>query len=272
MKYLFLFLSSLSCLAQGFGSFATDQPFFSGNSGTTSPFNFLSITNLYIELFSDDPVSTTNTVNGSSVVNTFDLTSYHNDFGAGGFGSPLISSSSTPAGKASWQFSGNGASESFTYKGTTLSNQPNTIFICAKWGGHTVANGWVGNLNTFCDASSGGREILWITDSGGGTPTFFAGTLTAPPTLTNEMWMIWTLVFNGTNSYVRTNWGTSTLGGVFFGSNPGTNSIGKMVIGADVNHQSTFIGNIEAVLVAQAVFPTNYLQTVEQALRTRAGF
>ncbi len=266
MKYLLPLLLCFRCMAQLPVVPATSSGSF------TPPFNLLTITNLFIELLGYDSRSLTNYGNGNIITNWIDLSGQGNNFtNSSGSRNPLYQAVATPVNQPASQVSDSGgvSGEWLNCISNVGTNQPTTVFIVQKWSG--ALNGWLHNLQFFFDSTAGGREAYVHNE----TATFadvFAGSVTTPPNDTNQNWMVWSFVYDGANSYVSTNWGASTAGGIYWGGNPGANGIGKMVLGTDNAFGEGYTGLIEAFIVCGSRLSTNYIHQVEQQLRSNCGF
>lgn len=266
MKYLLPLFLCLRCFAQLPVIPAT------GTGTPSTTFDLLTITNLFIELLGYDSRSLTNYGNGNIITNWIDLSGQGNNFtNSSGTHNPLYQAIATPANQPASQVSDTAGllGEWLNCINNLGTNQPTTVFIVEKWSGNL--NGWFNNLQFFFDSTAGAREA-YVHNENVGQADVYAGTITTPPNDTNKNWMVWSFVYDGANSYVSTNWGASTAGGIYWGGNPGANGIGKMVLGTDTTFAEGFDGLIEAFLVAGSRLSTNYIHQVEQQLRTNCGF
>jgi len=230
-----------------------------GNSTQSGGFNPDGYANLFVEVFSDNSSSMTNLVDGSAVTkwinikNIFPFTDSQTWFQSGDATTTYSATGNAISGPCV-NFS---ASTTRMQLGATFTtNQPTTLFIVEQSSSLTS--------QTFfdCLVASGNRNLVRSTTTGS---LIFAGSsITSTHTqLTN--WIVWSAVFNGANSYWRTN-------GVLCGTgNPGAQGIGQPMIANDSTAASQFKGKMCAVLAYGQAMNTNDLQAVESALKTRFG-
>jgi len=127
------------------------------------------------------------------------------------------------------------------------------------------------NPSGYFDAISGSRELFQARAVGSvpNNSTMFAGTLAAPnpfPVSQDGLWYVFSFVFNGASSYVRTN-GVIMSGGL----DPGANALGKMMLGNDQTVVTPYNGYMAAVLVYGQSPSTNDLQAIEKNLSKKYG-
>lgn len=260
MKWI---LSLLVCWAA-----SAQLPVIPFNPSSSVPFDFNSVANLYIEMFSIDAADWTGNTNGGTTLGKWlDRTTFHNDFTNGQSTShyvPLYQKGNGPTNGWCVDFKTNGvvsaSAISMQCVNTTASNQPNAIFIVGTF--HS-------NPSTYNDSVSGGREILNFATAGVANSSFYAGTSVPLPggvaAGASGSWVVISEVFNGANSYIRTN-------GVLYGTgNPNTQGLGKMEIGDDPTYVAPFLGKMVAVLVYGQAPSTNDLQNVEKNLSKMFG-
>lgn len=182
-------------------------------------------------------------------------------------GGPIVTNAGPATGLYSVDFSGS------TYAGNHYmacvnaaftkingSNQPVTVFIVATDVGHT------GNGSVLLDANVGAgasREKYVLTSDNPGYFDAGAFQLTYQSANTAN-WYIYTIVYDGTASYSRTN-GVRCIG---YG-NTGSNAQGFPVIGADAIDApaiAAYLGKVWAVLFYSGRLNTNDMISVERAL------
>lgn len=171
---------------------------------------------------------------------------------------PYYTNNVTPTGKAAVDFIGNnntiGANAPHWSSGG--SNQPNTLITVLRMsGGFPVAN------PVILDCSAGARSTAGITAAGF---TFFSGSgVFVGDGTTPTGFFVLTIVYNGANSYVRTN-------GVLVGTgNPSTAGIGTLFVGNDITQVSKFVGEIASYRLYAEAPNTNNLHTAEQNVASR---
>jgi hypothetical protein len=244
-----------------------------GSSGPLTPcfypaYDPKTQTNLFIELLADDPTSLTNTVNASSITNWFDLSGKNYTFTNPGspLGLPVVRTTGyTPTGCSTVDFGWAGTIR--TGLGFALdfqTNQPVTWYVVAQLDNNF--NGWAGDVRVMMDGGNNSFRETYQS-SHAGSPLIYAGSIINTPALSETNWMVWTILFNGSSSLIRTN-GVSHWTG-----NPGAQGISMPFLGTDINHGGNeFAGRMSAVLAYGAAHTTAQMQAVEAGLRSRYGF
>lgn len=144
--------------------------------------------------------------------------------------------------------------------GSTLA-QPWTIFIvCYKPGG---------TENYFLDGATSSPRMVFHSDVSTAAPGIFGGSafLTGGTSMLNT-WLVMTLCYNGSSSYIRTN-GVLTAGpGTDIGS---SGSLGFAIGGRYDMSDFKLIGHIPEMIFYHGTMNTNDMQWVESNLKTKYG-
>ncbi len=221
---------------------------------------------LFIELFTDDPVSFTNAVEGSVVSNWFDVSGHSYNFTNGiesNVGDPFarVTTFKTPSGCSSIDFSGNAVMKGLGFGFDFQTNQPITWYVVSQI--DNANNGWVNTFEVMMDGGNASFRNIYA-NSFSSTPFWYSGSLKNLNHIAETNWMVWTFQFNGASSFIRTN-------GVSFATdNPGAQGISKPRLGVDINHGgNNFVGRMSAVLVYGTNHTTGQMQAIEAGLKTR---
>lgn len=258
---LLLLLLPLSCFAQGFGSFAQDQPFLAATA-PSGP--------------NDDPTNgiagcifwgvATNctTVNSTNVKIWTDQSGNNNHEYVMGSGIFVLS----PENYKAWILFDAVASLTNTTMGTL--NQPNTAMVVASFEATTTDGG------NFLDSHQTSARNLFSFNAppggGGNRLQLYAGTALnsaagTASSLTNK-WIIYTCQWNGANSLIRTN------GALLISGNAGSQACG---LGFHINDGAAFdttqLPNVEVreLVIWNAGLNSNTLFAQEQRLARRWG-
>lgn len=261
MRFLLSLFLSTSCLAQ---IQMTDLPFLSARGSSTwagcsatNTFDFNSVGSgtLYTELFTDCtnadwfPSLTTQ----GTTRYWIDQSQYSMHYSNGPNTSTTWSNVQNSVNSPFLDFSV-GSSPNSMRAPTTLSNQPNTILIIAKYPASVSTTAF-----PIFDVFSGNVEKVGIVQQGVNGYMNAGSTIVLPPIL-DTGWVCYSFVFNGANSYARTN-------GVLWASgNAGANSLGRLVIGLNSGQTVNFSGQMKAFLIYNAALNTNDLQSAENQL------
>lgn len=168
----------------------------------------------------------------------------------------------TPTGKPCVDFSANNGSSGTAIPKITASgsNQPNTVIMVVDMtfgGSASVIDCWTGSRTLIRHYADVSDDYLFFSGAsfniGNGDDRF----------IPNAQWYILTVVFNGANSYARTN-------GVAIGTgNPSTAGFGSIQLGNDGTFVTPWKSRMAALRIYQEALGTNNLHTAEQNLATR---
>lgn len=257
-KYCALMLSLL-CLDVSAQSFSFHDIAWLANQN--GGFTLNSGTNLFLMMLADDSRSTTNTVDGSTILGISNIAPAHLE---------VFVPTSLSAGRQPVYHTSGGANNlpylDFNQSGVAEiqgqynfnTNQPTVHFYVLKPATQSAQQSLVD--------SSASRQVINFKTVTPNVAMFAGANLTTSGVvlLTNQ-WNILTAVFTNGGSYLRVNGVNKLIG------DAGTGGIGLIELGSDSVGANPFKGQLEAVVMYGMNPTTNDLQTIEQYLATRYG-